>query len=80
MLDEPSLGLSPILVRQLFDLIKELNNEGISILIVEQNTKLALKTAKRGYVLELGAVRQQGLASDLAGDKDLANAYLGDKI
>ena len=80
MLDEPSLGLSPILVRQLFDLIKELNNEGISILIVEQNTKLALKTAKRGYVLELGAVRQQGLASELAGDKDLANAYLGDKV
>ena len=80
MLDEPSLGLSPILVRQLFDLIKELNNEGISILIVEQNTKLALKTAKRGYVLELGAVRQQGLASKLAGDKGLANAYLGDKV
>ena len=80
MLDEPSLGLSPILVRQLFDLIKELNNEGISILIVEQNTKLALKTAKRGYVLELGAVRQQGLASKLAEDKGLANAYLGDKV
>jgi branched-chain amino acid transport system ATP-binding protein len=80
MLDEPSLGLSPILVRQLFDLIKELNNEGISILIVEQNTKLVLKTAKRGYVLELGAVRQQGLASELAGDKGLANAYLGDKV
>jgi len=80
MLDEPSLGLSPILVRQLFDLIKELNNEGISILIVEQNTKLALKTAKRGYVLELGAVRRQGLASELAGDKGLANAYLGDKV
>lgn len=80
MLDEPSLGLSPILVRQLFDLIKELNTEGISILIVEQNTKLALKTAQRGYVLELGAVRQQGLASDLAGDKGLANAYLGDSV
>ena len=64
----------------MFDLIKELNNEGISILIVEQNTKLALKTAKRGYVLELGAVRQQGLASKLAGDKGLANAYLGDKV
>lgn len=80
MLDEPSLGLSPILVRQLFDLIKELNIEGISILIVEQNTKLALKTAKRGYVLELGAVRQEGLASELAGDKGLANAYLGDKV
>ena len=80
MLDEPSLGLSPILVRQLFELIKELNSDGISILIVEQNTKLALKTAQRGYVLELGSVRQQGLASELARDKGLANAYLGDSV
>ena len=80
MLDEPSLGLSPILVRQLFELIKELNSEGISILIVEQNTKLALKTAQRGYVLELGSLRQQGLASELARDKGLANAYLGDSV
>ena len=59
MLDEPSLGLSPILVSQLFELIKELHSQGISILIVEQNTKLALKTAQRGYILELGSVRQE---------------------
>ena len=78
MLDEPSLGLSPILVKQLFDLIKELNSQGISILIVEQNTKLALKAAKRGYVLELGTVRQQGSATELSKDKDLAKAYLGE--
>lgn len=78
MLDEPSLGLSPILVKQLFDLIKELNSQGISILIVEQNTKLALKAATRGYVLELGTVRQQGSATELSKDKDLAKAYLGE--
>ena len=78
MLDEPSLGLSPILVSQLFELIKELHSEGISILIVEQNTKLALKTAQRGYILELGSVRQEGTVDQLAADKVLAEAYLGE--
>ena len=78
MLDEPSLGLSPILVEQLFDLIKELHSQGISILLVEQNTKLALKTAQRGYVLELGSVRQEGSVHELAADKLLAEAYLGE--
>lgn len=80
MLDEPSLGLSPILVGQLFDLIKELHSHGISILIVEQNTKLALKTAERGYVLELGAVKQKGSVAELAADKALAEAYLGESV
>ena len=80
MLDEPSLGLSPILVGQLFELIKELHSEGISILIVEQNTKLALKTAHRGYVLELGSVRLEGNVSQLAADKILAEAYLGESV
>ena len=78
MLDEPSLGLSPILVSQLFELIKELHSQGISILIVEQNTKLALKTAQRGYILELGSVRQEGTVDELAADKILAEAYLGE--
>ena len=78
MLDEPSLGLSPILVSQLFELIKELHSQGISILIVEQNTKLALKTAQRGYILELGSVRQEGKVDQLAADKILAEAYLGE--
>ena len=78
MLDEPSLGLSPILVNQLFELIKELHSQGISILIVEQNTKLALKTAQRGYILELGSVRQEGKVDQLAADKILAEAYLGE--
>jgi branched-chain amino acid transport system ATP-binding protein len=80
MLDEPSLGLSPILVQQLFDLIKELHSQGISILLVEQNTKLALKTAQRGYVLELGSVKHEGMAVHLAADRDLAEAYLGESI
>ena len=80
MLDEPSLGLSPILVQQLFKLIQELNEEGISILIVEQNTKLALRTAQRGYILELGSVKAEGDSSKLGKDKVLAKAYLGETI
>jgi len=80
MLDEPSLGLSPILVGQLFDLIKELHSQGISILIVEQNTKLALKTAQRGYVLELGSVRKEGTVAELVADKVLTEAYLGESV
>jgi len=77
MLDEPSLGLSPILVEQLFELIKELNRGGISILLVEQNTQMALQIASRGYVLELGKVKASGSAQQLAEDPRLAEAYLG---
>jgi branched-chain amino acid transport system ATP-binding protein len=77
MLDEPSLGLSPVLVDQLFDLIRDLNGQGIAILLVEQNTQMALETAARGYVLELGAIRAEGAAADLAADPALTEAYLG---
>lgn len=77
MLDEPSLGLSPILVKQLFELIKEINTEGISILLVEQNTHMALQYADRGYVLELGNIVASGTPSDLLADEKLAKAYLG---
>lgn len=77
MLDEPSLGLSPILVSQLFKLIKDLNQEGLSMILVEQNTNMALATATRGYVLELGAVVLSGASSDLASDSRLEEAYLG---
>ena len=77
MLDEPSLGLSPILVKQLFELIKEINTEGISILLVEQNTHMALQYANRGYVLELGSVVASGTPADLLADEKLAKAYLG---
>ena len=77
MLDEPSLGLSPILVKQLFELIKEINTEGISILLVEQNTHMALQYADRGYVLELGSIVASGTPTDLLADEKLAKAYLG---
>lgn len=77
MLDEPSLGLSPILVAQLFGLIGDLNAQGLSILLVEQNTQMALEVAARGYVLELGSVVTEGPAAELAADPRLAEAYLG---
>jgi branched-chain amino acid transport system ATP-binding protein len=77
MLDEPSLGLSPILVKQLFELIKEINTEGISILLVEQNTHMALQYADRGYVLELGSIVASGTPTELLADEKLAKAYLG---
>lgn len=77
MLDEPSLGLSPILVAQLFELIAELNKDGLSILLVEQNTHMALKLSQRGYVLELGTVRAAGSSDELNNDPRLAEAYLG---
>lgn len=77
MLDEPSLGLSPLLVQELFDLIGELNRDGLTILLVEQNTNMALKSANRGYVLELGSVVLEGPADTLAGDNRLEEAYLG---
>lgn len=77
MLDEPSLGLSPRLVEQLFDLIDELNRDGLTILLVEQNTQIALDSARRGYVLELGRVVLEGRADDLARSEALGDAYLG---
>ncbi len=77
MLDEPSLGLSPILVQSLFDLIGDLNRDGLTILLVEQNTHMALQTAHRGYVLELGATVLSGTAEELLADDRLEEAYLG---
>ena len=77
MLDEPSLGLSPLLVDQLFDLLRELNGDGLAILLVEQNTQMALDLAARGYVLERGDVVMQGDARALARDPALATAFLG---
>ncbi len=77
MLDEPSLGLSPILVKQLFTLIEELNGDGLTILLIEQNTHMALQSADRGYVLELGDVVLSGDAKTLQEDSRLGEAYLG---
>lgn len=77
MLDEPSLGLSPLFVARLFDLIVELNKSGISILLVEQNTTMALDVAQRGYVLELGKVVLEDSAAALSKNTALTEAYLG---
>jgi branched-chain amino acid transport system ATP-binding protein len=77
MLDEPSLGLSPLLVERLFDLIVSLRNEGIAILLVEQNTHMALEVASRGIVMELGNVVLEGSAGALRDNEKLADAYLG---
>jgi branched-chain amino acid transport system ATP-binding protein len=77
MLDEPSLGLSPILVQTLFSLIQELNQEGLTILLVEQNTHKALQAADRGYVLGLGSVVLSGDAGALRENPELEKAYLG---
>lgn len=77
MLDEPSLGLSPILVEKLFELIAGLRRDGIAILLVEQNSQMALEIADRGMVLELGRVTMDGSAEILHRDERLARAYLG---
>nr|WP_102108637.1 ABC transporter ATP-binding protein [Kandeliimicrobium roseum] len=77
MLDEPSLGLSPLFVERLFGLLRELNDDGIGILLVEQNTAMALEIASRGYVLELGKVVLEDSADALSSNTQLTEAYLG---
>ncbi len=77
MLDEPSMGLSPLLVQQIFDIIKELNEAGTTILLVEQNAKMALSIADRAYVLETGKVVMEGEAKSLLSDASVKKAYLG---
>ena len=79
MLDEPSMGLAPILVEQIFDIIKELNGAGTTILLVEQNARMALSVADRAYVLETGGISMSGNAHDLAEDDRVRKAYLGEK-
>jgi branched-chain amino acid transport system ATP-binding protein len=77
ILDEPSLGLSPLLVEELFALIAQLNAQGLAVLLVEQNVGLSLEIAKRAYVLENGALRFSGLSADLLASDELRRAYLG---
>ena len=78
LLDEPSLGLSPILVQQIFAIIKEINGQGTTILLVEQNALQALTIANRGYVLQTGQVVLSGVASDLIKNEMVRKAYLGE--
>ncbi|NCC80993.1 MAG: ABC transporter ATP-binding protein [Clostridia bacterium] len=77
LLDEPSMGLAPILVREIFDIIKELNSIGITILLVEQNAKMALSIADYAYVLETGKIVLEGKGKDLADSDEIQKAYLG---
>jgi branched-chain amino acid transport system ATP-binding protein len=77
MLDEPSLGLAPLIVHDIFRIIDALRRRGVAILLVEQNARAALRLAQRGYVLELGRVVMQGAAETLAGDPRIVEAYLG---
>jgi branched-chain amino acid transport system ATP-binding protein len=77
LLDEPSLGIAPLLTQQIFQKIAELNKQGITVLLAEQNARMALKIAHRAYVLEVGRIVKEGPASTLANDPDLQKAYLG---
>ena len=77
MLDEPSMGLSPILVQQIFDIIKELHASGTTILLVEQNAEMALQVADRAYVLESGRIKLSGTGEELAQSDEIKKAYLG---
>ncbi|HOO39380.1 MAG TPA: ABC transporter ATP-binding protein [Deltaproteobacteria bacterium] len=77
LLDEPSLGLAPILVKQIFNIIEEINNQGTTILLVEQNANKALGVANRGYVLENGTITTSGSSAELKTNKKVQEAYLG---
>ncbi|HQL37558.1 MAG TPA: ABC transporter ATP-binding protein, partial [Bacillota bacterium] len=76
-LDEPSMGLAPIVVEEIFKIIKEINNEGTTILLIEQNAFMALGIANRAYVLETGNIVLQGPACELAKNEEVKKAYLG---
>ena len=78
LLDEPSLGLSPLLVKEIFTIVKRLNTEqGVTMIVVEQNAKIALDLAHFGYVMELGRIVMDGEAEKLAASKDIQEFYLG---
>ena len=77
MLDEPSLGLAPLVVQDIFTIIKEINRQGVTILLVEQNANMALKTADLAYVLETGSITKSGTGAELLADESIKEAYLG---
>ena len=77
MLDEPSMGLAPILVQRIYETISEINRQGVAILLVEQNANYALDVSKRGYVLETGRIALSGESEQLRGDPEVQRAYLG---
>ena len=77
MLDEPSMGLAPLMVEKIFDTIRNISAQGVSILLIEQNAKLALEVAQRGYVLESGSITLTDSAANLLDSPDVQKAYLG---
>jgi branched-chain amino acid transport system ATP-binding protein len=77
MLDEPSMGLAPLMVSRVYDILRELKKEGTTLLLIEQNARAALKLADRGYVLETGRIILDGAAAELRGDPEVQRAYLG---
>lgn len=77
LLDEPSMGLAPILVKEIFSIIEEINKQGTTVLLVEQNAKMALSIAHRAYVLETGKVVLSGTGKELAESPEIQKAYLG---
>jgi branched-chain amino acid transport system ATP-binding protein len=79
MMDEPSLGLAPLVVQGIFDIIREINRQGVTILLIEQNANMALKTADLAYVLETGTITMQGTGAQLLADESVKEAYLGKK-
>ena len=80
LLDEPSMGLAPLVVQQIFDIVKEINEQGVTVLLVEQNASQALGLADRGYVLETGEIVLTGTGKDLLADDRIRAAYLGEEI
>ena len=77
MMDEPSLGLAPLIVRDIFDIIKEINKQGVTVLLIEQNANMALKIADRAYVMETGKITMSGTGAELLADERIRKAYLG---
>ncbi len=78
LMDEPSLGLAPLIVKEIFAIIKEINQGGVTVLLVEQNAKAALEVADYGYVLETGRIILSGTGRDLLENEQVKKAYLGD--
>jgi branched-chain amino acid transport system ATP-binding protein len=79
LMDEPSLGLAPLVVQEIFSIIKEIHGQGMTILLIEQNANLALKAAQKGYVLETGTIALEGTGAELLSNPDVQKAYLGEK-
>ena len=79
MMDEPSLGLAPIVVQGIFDIIREINKQGVTILLIEQNANMALKVADLAYVMETGVITRKGTGQELLNDESIKEAYLGKK-